>query len=62
MRWRIGLRFRFYVDQATGAPHIYNHQLKENEVVDVLEGAGEDRAGSDGSRIAFGQTASCRYF
>jgi len=31
------------------------------EVIEVLEKPGEDRAGSEGSRIALGQTAAGRY-
>jgi hypothetical protein len=52
---------RFYVDPATGAPHIHDHEVEEHEVVDVLDRPGEDRAGQDGSRIALGQTASGGY-
>ena len=52
---------RFYIDPATESPHIYNHQVNEDEVIDVLERPGEDRAGREGSRIALGQTASGRY-
>jgi hypothetical protein len=48
------LRIRFYIDPSTGAPHILNHQVGEEEVADVLEGPGEDRAGGEGSRIALG--------
>lgn len=55
------MRARFYIDPATGAPHIHNHHVNEDEVVDVLEKPGEDRAGSEGSRIALGQTAGGRY-
>ena len=55
------LRIRFYIDPSTDAPHVHNHQVREDEVADVLEGPGEDRAGSEGSRIALGQTASGRY-
>jgi hypothetical protein len=55
------LEVRFYIDPTTGALHIYNHQVHENEVFDVLEEPGEDRVGRDGSRIALGQTASGRY-
>ena len=55
------MQARFYIDPATGAPHIYNHQVDEDEVVDVLEQPGEDRAGRAGSRIALGQMASGRY-
>jgi len=35
--------------------------VDEDEVVDVLNRPGEDRAGRDGSRVALGQTASGRY-
>lgn len=52
---------RFYIDPATGLPHVYNHHVDEAEVIDVLEQPGEDRAGREGSRIALGQTASGRY-
>ena len=55
------MQARFYIDPATGAPHIHNHRVGEDEVVEVLEQPGEDRAGRAGSRIALGQTASGRY-
>jgi hypothetical protein len=61
---RIGvgrLQTRFYIDPATGLPHINEHQIEEDEVIEVLEKPIEDRAGRDGSRIALGQTASGRY-
>ena len=55
------MRARFYVDPATGLPHIYNHRVDEDEVIDVLEQPAEDRVGREGARIALGQTASGRY-
>jgi len=55
------LNARFYIDPATGSPHIYNHHVDEVEVIDVLEQPGEDRASREGSRIASGQTPSGRY-
>lgn len=36
-------------------------RVGEDEVAEVLEGPGEDRAGTEGSRLAVGQTASGRY-
>jgi hypothetical protein len=42
-------------------PHIYNHQIDEDEVLDVLQNPGEDQAGREGSRMALGQTASGKY-
>jgi len=46
---------RFYVDPETDEPHIYGHQVSEEEV-EVLGRPGEDRPGSEGSRVAKGQT------
>lgn len=55
------MQARFYIDPATGLPHLHNHQVSEDEVIEVLEKPGEDRAGSEGSRIALGHTAAGRY-
>jgi hypothetical protein len=52
---------RYFVDPATGQPHIYDHQVSEDEVEDVLARPMEDRPGRDDSRIAIGQTAAGRY-
>ena len=42
-------------------PHIYNHDVEEEEVEDVLESPGEDRPGGDGSRVALGQSRGGRF-
>ena len=55
------MELRFYEDPDTGEPHIYNHGVTEEEVRQVLAHPGEDRPGSDGSRIALGQTGAGRY-
>ena len=55
------MHIRFYIDPTTDAPHIHDHGVAEEEVIEVLEKPGEDRAGREGSRIALGQTASGRY-
>jgi hypothetical protein len=55
------MNLRFYVDPQTDAPHIYNHDVNEDEVATVLQNPGEDRPGRDGSRVAIGQTHSGRY-
>lgn len=55
------MQARFYIDPATGLPHIHNHQVSEDEVIEVLEKPGEDRSGREGARIALGRTASGRY-
>ncbi len=41
------MRVRFYVDPSTGRPHIHNHDVSEEEVVEVLEAPGEDRPGRE---------------
>ena len=55
------MKTRFYIDSLTGLPHIYNHQIDELEVNDVLQNPGEDRPGHDGARVAIGQASSGRY-
>jgi hypothetical protein len=55
------MHVRFYHDPETRAPHIYNHGVDEDEVIDVLRRPGEDRLGRDGSRVATGQTRAGRY-
>jgi len=52
---------RFYVDPRTGLPHIYNHDVTEDEVETVLERPGDDFAARNDSRIALGTTASGRH-
>ena len=54
------MKVRYYIDPETGLPHIYRHDVAENEVEEVLASPGEDRAGSDGSRVAIGQTLTGR--
>ena len=49
------------MDPATGEPHIYEHQVEEEEVEDVLARPIEDRAGYDDARTAIGQTQAGRY-
>jgi hypothetical protein len=55
------VRLRYYIDPATGQPHIYRHNVQENEVDEVLVKPIEDRAGNEGSRVATGQTEAGRY-
>lgn len=55
------MRLRFYFDPATGLPHIYGHGVSGREVREALAGAGEDRAGTEGSRVAIGQTRAGRH-
>jgi len=55
------MHIRFYRDPETGAPHIYNHSVTEDEVEDVIRRPGEDRPGREGSRVAIGQTRAGRF-
>jgi hypothetical protein len=55
------MKLRFYLDQASGQPHIYRHEITETEVEEVLARPGEDRKGTEGARIAVGQTDGGRY-
>ena len=56
-----GMEIRFYFDPDTELPHIYSHDVREDEVEDVLRRSGEDRPGKNGSRVALGQTRAGRY-
>lgn len=55
------MKIRFYIDPETGEPHIYRHRVTELEIGDVIQNPGEDRPGSDGSRVAIGRTEAGRY-
>jgi hypothetical protein len=58
---KCSLKIRYYIDTATDSPHIYNHNVVEDEVENVLLAPVEDRPGKDGSRIAIGKTSGGRY-
>ena len=55
------MKVRYFVDDSTAEPHIYGHDVDEQEVEEVLARPMEDRAGRDGSRVALGQTEAGRY-
>jgi hypothetical protein len=55
------VEIRFYIDPETDEPHIYRHDVNEEEVEDVLGRPGEDRPGGDDARIAVGQTRAGRH-
>lgn len=54
------LKVRYYIDPATDQPHIYNHDVAESEVEEVLARPGEDRLGNEGARVASGRTLAGR--
>ena len=45
------MKVRYYIDPETGQPHIYNHNVAESEVEEVLASPGEDRPGRDEARV-----------
>lgn len=55
------MHIRYHIDPTRGLPHIYDHEVTEDEVEQVLASRGEDRHGSENSRVAVGQTDAGRY-
>ena len=55
------MNYRYYIDPVSGQPHIYNHDVSEEEVEEVMRNPGEDRPGKEGSRVALGKTSAGRY-
>lgn len=58
----IRMDLRFYFDPETGEPHIHRHSISEAEVQEVMARPVEDRAGTEGSRVALGRTAGGAIF
>ncbi len=56
------MKIRFYIDKESGLPHIYRHEVREDEVEDVLQKPGEDRPGKENSRIAIGRHGAVDIF
>jgi len=48
------VKIRFYIDPATGLPHIYGHDVSESEVEEVLAHPGEDRPGREARESLLG--------
>jgi hypothetical protein len=55
------MQIRYHLDPATGLPHIYEHEVSEQEVEDILGQPLQDIRGRDDSRISIGQTRDGRY-
>lgn len=55
------MNVRYYLDDETSQPHLYRHDVSEQEVEEVLARPGEDRPGRHGARIAIGKTRPGRY-
>jgi len=55
------MQIRYHLDTATGLPHIYEHEVSEQEIEDILGQPLQDIRGRDDSRISIGQTRDGRY-
>jgi hypothetical protein len=55
------VQIRYHIDPKTGLPHIYEHDVSELEVEDILREPSQDIRGREDSRIAIGQTSAGRY-
>ena len=53
--------FRYFLSPDTGQPHIYDHDVSESEVEDVLDRPLEQMHGRQNTIIALGMTRSGRY-
>lgn len=55
------MNIRYNIDADSELPHIYRHNVSENEVEDVLRGPLENRPGDGKSRALIGRTRQGRY-
>jgi uncharacterized DUF497 family protein len=55
------MEVKFYIDPETDLPHIENHGVTEEEVLQVLRRPGLVLQGSKDSSFALGQTSAGRY-
>jgi len=55
------MEIRYNYDEDTGLPHIYSHDVSEQEVEAILDFPLERRRGERGSVIAIGKTPGGRY-
>ena len=54
------MKVRYHIDPRTDVPHIYNHDVSEPEVEQVLERPAEDFPADNGARAAIGSTSAGR--
>lgn len=54
------MSIRYFIDPESGVPHIYRHNVSEDEVEELLSRPAEDRQGKDGARVALGKTFAGR--
>jgi hypothetical protein len=55
------VKIRFYRNPETSEPHIYDHEVGEDEVEEVLANPGEDLPSRNNSRSIIGRTDAGRY-
>ena len=55
------MNFRFFIDPKTGLPHIYRHQVSEEEVEQIFLLPGVEAIGRDGARLRVGRTEGGRF-
>ena len=56
----ISVQVRYYVDSQTDLPYIYNHDVSEMEVEQVLTRPAEDHLLNEGAHVAIGYTSTGR--
>ena len=55
------MNIRFFIDPETNEPHIFNHGVTEDEAIQALQNAAEDRRERDNKRAIIGKTDAGRY-
>jgi hypothetical protein len=55
------MELRFWIDPETGLPHIHDHGVTEEEVLQVLSRPGLDYPAERSARVRLGQTAAGRH-
>ena len=60
-RYTLQVKIRFYIRADTDEPHIYDHQVTEEEVAQVLARPLEERPGREGALLCLGRTRDGRF-
>jgi len=53
-------QIRYYIDPESDLPHIFDHDVSEDEVEDVLRHPAENRSGGENTRVLIGRTRAGR--
>ncbi|HNV72278.1 MAG TPA: hypothetical protein PKO06_21400 [Candidatus Ozemobacteraceae bacterium] len=54
------MRYRFYINPETNQPHVLDHSVFEQEVIEAFENGFEDRHAVNKARSRIGQTYAGR--